>query len=320
MTTNPASLDFAVSDEEAANRFQLYQHDDPFCDFIPPALLNSADIYDYVRVTGMIFPFERDREKLKREEKLKGASFEIDFLGDVYRFADGKPALEMETIKKDTVFVLKKNSIVFVYLDTVFRLPHYMAIRFNLRITHVHRGLLLGTGPLVDPGFIGRLLIPLHNLTAEDYTLIGGEGLIWAEFTKLSPPKENDERIRNSKRELFTIPERKIKMYAQAYFNRASAGVPARSSIPEEVEKAKALAEDTAAKVRRYTWGAIITGALTILALTGSTWSLISDANRNVADSIKNVAESRNTLEQVNKKLEDIDTRLGKVEASLKKK
>ena len=50
----------------------------------------------------------------------------------------------------------------------------------------MHRGLLLGTGPLVDPGFHGRLLIPLHNLTSDEYTIRGDEGLIWMEFTKTS--------------------------------------------------------------------------------------------------------------------------------------
>ena len=65
-------------------------------------------------------------------------------------------------------------------------LPEYIAARFNLHIRHVHKGILLGTGPLVDPGFFGNLLIPLHNLTNNDYEFVGGEGLIWVEFTKLS--------------------------------------------------------------------------------------------------------------------------------------
>src|SRR5439155_25313352 len=279
MSANPAELSFSANDEEAAKRFDQYKVDDPFAGVIPPALLNSADIYDYVRVTGMLSPFDTDQQKLK--EKLKGASYEIDFLGDVYFCPDDETTLQKQTIAKDSTFVLKKNSIAFVYLDTRFRLPHYIAVRFNLRITHVHRGLLLGTGPLVDPGFIGRLLIPLHNLTSKDYTLIGGEGLIWAEFTKLSQPIKYDERIRNSDRELFSIPPRKFDLDARAYFNRASDGVPARSSIPGEVSEAKRIAKETEARVNRYTWGAILAGGLTALGLISATWSLISVANKN---------------------------------------
>lgn len=48
------------------------------------------------------------------------------------------------------------------------------------------RGCLLGTGPIVDPGFEGRIMIPVHNLTANIDELKAGDGLIRVEFTKLS--------------------------------------------------------------------------------------------------------------------------------------
>ncbi len=316
---NPATLEFAEDDPTAAKRFKYFQHNDPF-PTIRPALLNSADIYDYVRATGMIWPFNTKVEVLN--EKLKGASYEIDFLGDVYLAPDDAiktrktvniqrndtiETRKVVKIKRDTVFPLAKNSIAFVYLETTFRLPSYIALRFNLRITHVHRGLLLGTGPLVDPGFIGRLLIPLHNLTSKNYTLIGGEGLIWVEFTKLSPYIGDDELLRNSHRPLFSIPARKIEFDAQKYFNRASEGVPAGSSIPGEVKQARDTAERIEEKVNKYTWvawGAILAGALTVIGLVGSTWSLISDANKNVADSSKNISDFRKTVDDLDK---DVD-------------
>ena len=76
-------------------------------------------------------------------------------------------------------------------------MPDFIALRFNLQIQHVHRGLLLGTGPLVDPGFWGKLCIPLHNLTDQDYEIPKEEGLIWLEFTKTTLPtdKTDDARV-----------------------------------------------------------------------------------------------------------------------------
>ena len=70
-------------------------------------------------------------------------------------------------ISEDGSFELPPNTISFIQIEPKIRLPDYIAIRFNLRITHVHRGLLLGTGPLIDPGFSGIPLIPLHDLTSE---------------------------------------------------------------------------------------------------------------------------------------------------------
>jgi hypothetical protein len=45
---------FAESDEEAARRFELTRGTDPFPE-VPSALLNTADLLDYVAATGMIW-------------------------------------------------------------------------------------------------------------------------------------------------------------------------------------------------------------------------------------------------------------------------
>lgn len=166
--------------DEAKRRFQETYKNDPFPD-IPPALLNAADIEDYVRQTGMICPFSRDR--------LKSASYAVR-VGRKVIYWDPHDE-EHEPVELDLAdeegFKIHRNSIVFINTEEFFQLPDYIAVRFNLHIEYVHRGLLLGTGPLVDPGFVGRLLIPLHNLTENIYILKQGEEIIWVEFTKVTP-------------------------------------------------------------------------------------------------------------------------------------
>lgn len=176
---NQPPIVFAQTDEEALERFNKYKSKDPFLE-IAPALLNSADIYDYVAVTGMIYPFNA--------QDLKSASYAVPILGKVV-YWDEHDHKKVELIEEGQEFVLRKNSIAFVTVEPMLRIPDYIAFRFNLKITNVYRGILLGTGPLVDPGFIGKLSIPLHNLTTNDYTFTGGDTLIWIEFTKLSPNK-----------------------------------------------------------------------------------------------------------------------------------
>ncbi len=115
---------------------------------------------------------------------LKTASYEgrIGLNAFIYDPDQCEPRLLL--FRENQFLTFPANSIVFVESETYFRLPSFIAVRFNLQIRHVHRGLLLGTGPLVDPGFWGRLCIPIHNLTDEDYTVPCDEGLIWIEFTK----------------------------------------------------------------------------------------------------------------------------------------
>lgn len=177
-------------DAKAQRRFNRYKSCDPFPEIIP-ALLNSADIYDYIRVTGMICPFD--------PKKLKSASYEISILGlCIYWDEDGKK--QEKNLKKDEEFILKANSIALVSIEPKLRIPDYIALRFNLKIKHIHKGILLGTGPLVDPGYVGKLLIPLHNLTTNNYIFQGGEGLIWMEFTKLSYNKRWHHETGSNKR------------------------------------------------------------------------------------------------------------------------
>lgn len=192
MTTSTISIfpDFAENEGEAAARYQTHKALDPFPD-IAPALLNSSDIGAYIRQTAMVFPFGKNTAQ-------KPASIVIKLRGRVVYWDDhGKqidyilsdeeiPAYPKRDFKYRRTFRLEKNSIAFVTLEPTFRLPDYIAARFNLTIQDVYRGLLLGTGPLVDPGYQGKLSIPLHNLTSNSYDFRVGDEIVWMEFTKVS--------------------------------------------------------------------------------------------------------------------------------------
>jgi deoxycytidine triphosphate deaminase len=181
----PYDFEPTNDDAEAANRAEHFRNLDPFENKIPRALLSEEHIKDYVRVTGMLCPFYPNDES-----RLKAASYEAWPLRFIRWDEHGKKIITNFVSQEERRryeacgYELPANSITFVQIESKIRLPNYIALRFNLRITHVHRGLLLGTGPLVDPGFAGDLLIPLHNLTSEPYRMKAG--VIWIEFTKTS--------------------------------------------------------------------------------------------------------------------------------------
>jgi deoxycytidine triphosphate deaminase len=239
MPTQLLDIEPSLSDDEAAARAQKFKQIDPFPQ-IKPALLSAADIEDYARVTGMLFPFYPE------PDSLKPASYEARPGRKFVRWDNAGNRIDTE-IHKDGTYELPANSISFVQIEPKIRLPDYIAIRFNLRITHVHRGLLLGTGPLIDPGFSGIPLIPLHNLTSESYRLRGSEGLIWIEFTKTAP-----EIVRNAdpsylrRGHFHPLEAHKTDRDINYYFQRANEGRAIRSSIPEAVENAAANAAKAA--------------------------------------------------------------------------
>ena len=222
--------------EKLAEDHRASGQPDPFPK-VPPSLLSAKHIKDYVLKTGAIAPFYEDGG---RHSRLKMATYEgrIGECAYLYNKQD-----RLESLDFGEELTVKANSIVFVECDLDFRLPYYMALRFNLQIRHVHRGLLLGTGPLVDPGYWGKLCIPLHNLTDEDYPISRDHGLIWVEFTKTTAGHQ-------SGRPPLDLHEKKqgywdIRKFIEKASNpRIGTGesVPIRSSISGVIEQAEEAA------------------------------------------------------------------------------
>lgn len=185
-----------IDDEDADRKYQLWRHKDPFPD-IAPSLLNCEDFCNYIVTTGMISPFNPEPKDVKMASlafRLKGKCV----------YWDSKGVERTCHIENGQVFRLRQNSIAFVTLEPYLRIPDYIALRFNLKIVNVYKGLLLGTGPLIDPGYRGELSIPLHNLTTNDYDLHGGDPLIWVEFTKITDhPQWSEAKSRMTRAEVY---------------------------------------------------------------------------------------------------------------------
>ena len=136
----------------------------------------SSDLIKYYNdaVGGlMIDPFS--------EERLKPAAYELT-LGPSY-LLEG----EEQTLSADSPWLtLPPNSIVFVSMSERLMIPHYLVARFNLAIEFVYQGLLLGTGPQVDPGFQGVLSCPLHNISSQAVHIQLGYPFAKMDFAKTS--------------------------------------------------------------------------------------------------------------------------------------
>jgi hypothetical protein len=195
--------------------------------------------------------------------------------------------------------------------------------------------LLLGTGPLVDPGFAGRLFIPLHNLTSEPYTLIGGEGLIWVEFTKISP-HSHWTKGNGSENGYNHFPKKNRYLTPEQYLNKIGLnGNLPRSSIPLEIKEAVEVskeAENIASKTdndvreelrkiyKRITIGSIATLTIAVIAAVYPIFALIQDANKYVRESAerevsleKIVDEQKILISNLSKKLTALEAKTDRI-------
>jgi hypothetical protein len=110
MASPPALTD----DVAAAYHAARYAIVDPFPS-LPPALLGSAEIYDYVSMTRMLCPFYPD--------SLKSASYEAHIGGSLIWWDEQGKRHDRQIVRGDPC-VLLENSITFVQVEPKFRLPN----------------------------------------------------------------------------------------------------------------------------------------------------------------------------------------------------
>ena len=297
-----------------------YYQFDPLADAVQPALLNSCDIKRYVDKECLIENFDLDR--------LKTASYEMRLLGTLHDWymKDERLKPRCRKVCECKNVTLFKNSITYLWMKERLLLPEYIAARFNLHIRHVHKGILLGTGPLVDPGFGGNLLIPLHNLTDNDYELRGGEGVIWVEFTKLSRNNfwEDEDPERPRPYHLKSFPKGKNLNQPNLYFDKSdvckAGGVQSAykgaldraekhaKNAREEAKNAREEAERIKNRIRNIGIIALITIAVSIAGFLFSGFNMINNVTKIAQDSHNSI--SRSLIKEQNKRIKKLEVQI----------
>ncbi len=286
--------------ENSASKEEEYQKNreqDPFID-ITPSLLNSEDVIRYVKATDMISNFD--------ESMMKEATYTVRIGKYCYYWEDNKTERKKRDLEKDGPFKLKKDSIVFVELEPTFKVPNYIALRFNLKIEHVYKGLLLGTGPIVDPGFEGKLFIPLHNLTSNDYKFHYRDELIYMEFTKLSRHSKN-EPIKFNKN-----PDRDFTNYIEKALKGTSSDKVV-NSIPDDIKKFEEMYEKIQ-KRKRFDIVAGVVLFLTFMAVIVSLYSYVHSVNARFDNSIEKIYMLEKNVEKTQEENKELREKLNKME------
>jgi len=309
------------SDREAEKRYNKWKSKDPFPE-ISSSLLNAADFCDYITKAGILYPFD------PYEKDIKIATYSFKIGGKILQWPEGsKGRIEMD-IEDGEEFKIYKNSISYVTLRPYLRIPEYIALRFNLKIDNVYKGLLLGTGPIIDPGYQGKLSIPLHNLTNNNYTLKGGQRIIWVEFTKISShpywsrdkdtpgeinlrhphlhiPYEPPKKLRDVKYHLdeaLADQKEEIDRVQSSLGAGLQQAVEASERASEAASKAEGKAEDARNQAFKIAGGTILAAILSVLAVLGGIGAVVSryhsDVNRlrEEVHSLEQAVENRNSL------------------------
>jgi deoxycytidine triphosphate deaminase len=135
------------------------------------AVLAADEIRFYCSLFGMVRRFD--------DNNLRTASYRLT-VGDPVRLGD--QVLDLSTAGS-ALAIPPRESATLVPAE-VLLMPHYLIGRIGLTIGLVQKGLLLGAGPQVDPGYQGALACPVYNMTNHPIQLSRGDRLLRIDFVR----------------------------------------------------------------------------------------------------------------------------------------
>lgn len=95
---------------------------------------------------------------------------------------------ELVDIEKSGYLLLEPGDFGIIVTLEEIRLDNQHTGRFGLRSKYTRRGLIASTGPQIDPGFHGRLILSVMNLAPTSIALPYKESIVSVEFHSLEQP------------------------------------------------------------------------------------------------------------------------------------
>lgn len=242
------------------------------------AVLRAEEIRQYVDQFNLLI----DKAEFD-ENHLKGASYTMSPHPEeawIITEQGEQDALPRKENSRGRYYVVPRNSLVYIRLKETLRLPFYIIGRHNLKIDYVYQGLLLGTGPQVDPGYIGQIYIPLHNLTNQQVDIYVDESFVSIDFVRTGPLKlENGiptsyqefyAKYKQSKRPIDPEKiEKKTNLHAYLQGNKPSsslADLVVRFDKMQADFAAREAKMDSESEKRRYVELAVVGFFVTLMA------------------------------------------------------
>ncbi len=141
----------------------------------------------------MILTNEQIIESCKKGDILIDPFEESQLQAASYDFRVGSQGATTSTkklvnIKEEGYLLLQPGDFGVITVFEEIKLGHQNAARFGLRSKYARKGLIATTGPQIDPGYHGRLILGITNLTPKPVSLPYKDDLVTVEFHRLEQP------------------------------------------------------------------------------------------------------------------------------------
>ncbi|WP_175715323.1 dCTP deaminase [Burkholderia ambifaria] len=117
------------------------------------------------------------------------SSYDLTIGSEYYISADGKSsAIATQQLSPNQSFTIPPHGICFILSGEDINLPEDITAKISLRMSLVYRGLVLTSQPPFDPGYSGKAVVMVHNLSSDAHHLKRGDRIATIEFVKVHNP------------------------------------------------------------------------------------------------------------------------------------
>jgi dCTP deaminase len=144
-------------------------------------------------------------------KQLQGASYDARLGDQVFKT---RPERGIIKPSEKGVIIIEPGEFVILTTHEGFELPNNIACKIGLRSHYARKGLILLSGPQIDPGFKGILTVGIYNVGPMDVAVPYLEPICTIEFYKLSVPATRP--YSGEYQNQIKIPTRDIEFFIEA--------------------------------------------------------------------------------------------------------
>lgn len=158
-------------------------------------VLSKKEIEDYCKQNNLLTNY--------CPENIQTCSYDLR-MGDQYYFYKKKHGDKVciSTLEKGKTLKIPPNSICYVITEETVNMPRNLTASISLSFGLIKRGVMLAAQPPYDPGYCGKTVALLHNLSNEPVTIKRGQHILNMVFMKLGEAIEPGQEYRGDYQEL----------------------------------------------------------------------------------------------------------------------
>lgn len=143
-------------------------------------VLSKDDITYRCRQTGLIDNY--------CPENIQTCSYDLRMGEQYYYYEEGDRKVKVSSLRKNEPLKIPPNAICYVITEESVNMPKDLTASISLSFGLIKKGVMLAAQPPYDPGYHGKTVALLHNLSNEPVKIKRGDHILNIVFTKLSIP------------------------------------------------------------------------------------------------------------------------------------